>query len=211
MAETRALLTGTERDRIAERDDAGKSKKYQAVTRVRNRIQDELPKDVAVLREHHPGLFEELRDAVCGPDETDDIAATGSSDTPETAHEPREQPEEQPPGSPRISRPGVGDSQDLADAVREYLEANDLPPKTAHGRNLVIDVFRLLRREGAMKTGDIQDTVHPDYAEHWSDGRTMWNAVDRYLEDVPGIEKAGYGEWGYAGDSTVREQLGDGS
>jgi hypothetical protein len=35
----------------------------------------------------------------------------------------------------------------------------------------------------------------------------MWNAVDRYLKDIPGIAKGGYGEWTYAGDDAVREAL----
>lgn len=96
---------------------------------------------------------------------------------------------------------------DLAATVREYLDANDIPPKTAHGRGAVIDVFRYLREHGTTKTGDIQDAVYPEYSDSWSTPRTMWNAVDRHLEAVPGVEKAGYGEWGYAGDDAVRTTL----
>lgn len=65
MARTRALMTETERRRIAGEEDVEDRKRYQAITEVRNRIQDELTRDVAVLREHHPELFEELRDVVC--------------------------------------------------------------------------------------------------------------------------------------------------
>ena len=101
------------------------------------------------------------------------------------------------------------ESDALADDVRAYLEATDQPPKTAHGRSVILDVFELLREHGAMKTGDLQDEIYPDYTDHWSDGRTMWNAVDRYLEDVPGIEKGGYGKWDYAGDDAVRAALAD--
>lgn len=101
------------------------------------------------------------------------------------------------------------ESDALADDVRAHLEATDQPPKTAHGRGVILDVFQLLRERGPMKTGDLQDEIYPDYADHWSDGRTMWNAIDRYLEDVPGIEKGGYGEWAYAGDDAVRAALAD--
>jgi len=63
MAKTRALLTETEREQIT--GEHGDSRRYQAVSRVRNRITDELTTDVEVLREHHPELFDELREVVC--------------------------------------------------------------------------------------------------------------------------------------------------
>lgn len=99
------------------------------------------------------------------------------------------------------------ESEALAEDVRAYLEANDKPPKTAHGRDAVMDVFRYLREHGETKTGEIQEAVHPAYEDTWSTPRTMWNAIDRYLEGVPGIEKGGYGKWAYAGDESVREAL----
>ncbi len=96
---------------------------------------------------------------------------------------------------------------DLADALREHLEATDQNPQTPHGRGVVVDVFRLLREHGTMSTGDLQEAIYPDYREQWGSERTMWNAVDRYLEDIPGIEKGGYGEWTYTGDDAVRAAL----
>ena len=66
MAKSRALLTETEREQIA--GEHGDERKYQATSRVRRRIEEELTEDVEVLREHHPELLEELRDVVC-PDE----------------------------------------------------------------------------------------------------------------------------------------------
>jgi len=65
MGRTRALLTKTDRQQIANEEEFSENKRYQAISRVRNRIQDELPEDVEVLREHHPELYEELRDVVC--------------------------------------------------------------------------------------------------------------------------------------------------
>ena len=59
-------MTETEREQIA--GEHGDERKYQATSRVRRRIEEELTKDVEVLREHHPDLLEELRDVVC-PDE----------------------------------------------------------------------------------------------------------------------------------------------
>jgi hypothetical protein len=66
MAKTRALLTETEREQIA--GEHGDSRKYQAVSRVRSRIEDELATDVEVLLEHHPDLYEELQEVVCEPE-----------------------------------------------------------------------------------------------------------------------------------------------
>jgi hypothetical protein len=63
MAKTRALLTETEREQIA--GEHGDTRKYQAASRVRSRIEGELTIDVEILREHHPGLYDELREAVC--------------------------------------------------------------------------------------------------------------------------------------------------
>lgn len=69
MARTRALMTETERRRIAGEEDVEDVKRYQAITRVRNRIHDELTVDVELLEEHHPELLEELRNAVCEDNE----------------------------------------------------------------------------------------------------------------------------------------------
>lgn len=56
-------MTETEREQIA--GEHGEDRKYQATSRVRRRIKEKLPRDVDVLREHHPELLEELRGAVC--------------------------------------------------------------------------------------------------------------------------------------------------
>lgn len=65
MAKSRALITDTEYDRISGEVEVEDAKRYQAVSRVRKRIRDELPRDIEMLREHHPDLLEELRDVVC--------------------------------------------------------------------------------------------------------------------------------------------------
>jgi len=60
----RALLTDAERRHIS--GESGRDQlKYEAVSRVRSRVQEELTKDVAVLEENHPELLEELREVVC--------------------------------------------------------------------------------------------------------------------------------------------------
>lgn len=65
MARTRALMSKTDRQHISGESNPSDTQRYQAVSRVRGRIQDELPTDVEILREHHPALFDELRAVVC--------------------------------------------------------------------------------------------------------------------------------------------------
>lgn len=60
---SRAMITEREREQIA--GEHGSDRRYQAVARVRRRINDELGADLSVLREHHPDLLDELRTVVC--------------------------------------------------------------------------------------------------------------------------------------------------
>lgn len=63
MAKTRALLTNTDREYIT--GEEGRKRRYESASRIRARIQEELPRDVELLAEHHPELLEELREVVC--------------------------------------------------------------------------------------------------------------------------------------------------
>lgn len=59
----RALLTDRERELIADTDAT--DHRYVAISRVRKRVQNELPEDVELLKENHPELFAEVREVVC--------------------------------------------------------------------------------------------------------------------------------------------------
>lgn len=63
MAKTRALITETERDQIA--GEHSDKRRYEAVSRVRRRVKDELVIDIKLLSEHHEELLEEVREVVC--------------------------------------------------------------------------------------------------------------------------------------------------
>ena len=65
MGRYRAVMTETDREYISRQGDATEHQRQQSVTRVRNRISEELPQDIEILREHRPDLLEELRDVVC--------------------------------------------------------------------------------------------------------------------------------------------------
>lgn len=62
----RALLTDGERRHISG-ESGERQRGYEAVSRVRARVRDELTDDVELLADHHPDLLKELRDVVCGP------------------------------------------------------------------------------------------------------------------------------------------------
>lgn len=63
IGRSRALITERERELIAAKEY--ESQNYQAISRVRSRIEEELTTDVALLREDHPELLAELREVVC--------------------------------------------------------------------------------------------------------------------------------------------------
>lgn len=65
MGRYRALMTDTDRDYLAGEGDPSDSQRHQSAYRVRSRIQDELPQEIELLREHRPDLLEELREVVC--------------------------------------------------------------------------------------------------------------------------------------------------
>lgn len=74
-------MTDTERERLAGLADVEDIKVYQAKSRVRRRIEEELTFDVEILAEHHPDLFDELRDVVC---EIDGAVASAEQRVEET-------------------------------------------------------------------------------------------------------------------------------
>jgi hypothetical protein len=65
MGRYRAVMTDTDRRHIAGEGDPEDQQVDQSVYRVRQRISEELPQDIAVLEEHRPDLLEELREVVC--------------------------------------------------------------------------------------------------------------------------------------------------
>lgn len=68
MGRYRALLTETDREHITGESDPSDRQRDQSVYRVRKRINEELTKDIEILREERPDLLEELRDVVCKDD-----------------------------------------------------------------------------------------------------------------------------------------------
>jgi len=65
VTNSRALTTDRDRNQIARIDEVTDSEHYQAVSRVRRRIKENMTEDIEILKQHHPNLLEELRDVVC--------------------------------------------------------------------------------------------------------------------------------------------------
>lgn len=57
------MLTDTERELLD--SDEKSDRYYQAVSRIRRKINEELTEDVQLLEENHPELLEELREVAC--------------------------------------------------------------------------------------------------------------------------------------------------
>ena len=57
------MLTDTERELLDA--DEKSDRYYQAVSRIRRKINEELTEDIRLLDENHPELLEELREVVC--------------------------------------------------------------------------------------------------------------------------------------------------
>lgn len=64
MPDRRALLTEREREIISGEAEVQDSYRYQTISRVRKRIEDQLPHDIDAL-DSHGDLLEELREVVC--------------------------------------------------------------------------------------------------------------------------------------------------
>lgn len=72
MTRSRGLITTTELERIQNPEDVDDQLRYQAISRVRRRIAEELPKEMDILEEEHPELLAELRDVVCDENSPND-------------------------------------------------------------------------------------------------------------------------------------------
>lgn len=66
MARRRAMLTDTERELLDA--DEKSDRYYQAVSRIRRKVNEELTEDIRLLEQNHPELLSELREVVCGDD-----------------------------------------------------------------------------------------------------------------------------------------------
>jgi hypothetical protein len=203
MAKTRALMTKTERDRIAGIEDVEDIKRYQAISRVRRRVEDELTEDVAVLEEHHPDLLEELRDVVCKERENS-IAVSDSSTQPVERvselgvdhNKDTIPPEGLDDALSGVEFPATKDRKECVEAVRaahEYLQANGKATMSA----FVTEVMPG-HPVGYDAESDVEKINNPDQRNR----STWWRKVVKPgLKALSGVESPprGGSDWTYTG------------
>ncbi|WP_323740474.1 hypothetical protein [Halegenticoccus tardaugens] len=64
-------MTDTERKHIS--GETSDQRRYEAVSRVRRRVKDELTTDLELLEDYHPELLQEIREIVCKTEEAGDV------------------------------------------------------------------------------------------------------------------------------------------
>lgn len=94
----------------------------------------------------------------------------------------------------------TGDATDTADTIRDRVMAQLGGGRSSHTNAAIVDTITLLRDHGPVATSDIQDMLIDNYADHYSSGRSAWESIRRYVEQIDGVEKPGQGEYTYSPD-----------
>jgi len=186
MARTRALITETERARIAGEEDVEEIKRYQAISRVRRRIEEELVEDMAILREHHEGLSELAQEVVCGPVSENRIATAGLSE--QTRSEPDE---------------GGPNAHSLDDAERERVREGLMGSGELLEQRVdaIETMYDYLRRNGKATKKSMVPLVDPEEVRY-KDGDSVWSNMVKgksTLSVLAGVESPpdGRSTWRY--------------
>lgn len=195
MAKTRALMTQTERDRIAGREDVEDIKRYQAITRVRRRIEDELTQDISILEDHHEGLLEELRDVVCDEGAEEVVEADL---TPSPTHERTQDAVADEEGDGGDAGLFTEDekaaelpdeiSPEVVETVKNLTQSWEKDSRLENRRRAAATVlqYALDTGEGIGKSHDIVDRVIEEYPVEEQGRETYWrkNVRDKVLTEL---------------------------
>jgi hypothetical protein len=190
MGGSRAIMTDTERERLAGETDVEDIKIYQAKSRVRRRIEEELIRDVAVLEDNHPELLELLRDTVRA-DETDTSPdQSKEADTDETPTQSADSTEDTTGGErAELTTPQRG----LRDVVTEVAQRWD---NDAHFENRVEAAVEVLSHavESGDPIGKRSDIVETAIEQYPVDGHSKQQYWRQTFEPV--LSEAGEYSWG---------------
>lgn len=93
----------------------------------------------------------------------------------------------------------------VVDELRTYLTEH--PPQSEPAKEAIITTFQLLRKDEWMTTRELREAVYAEHVEAYADAESLWQSIQRFFSQIPGIEKAGHGEWHYTGDATVLDEL----
>jgi hypothetical protein len=202
-------MTETERDRITGQEDVEDIKRYQAISRVRSRIEDELTQDVTILEEHHEGLLGELREVVCDAATGEDIAESGlSKDAAEPIVEenkPDIEAEEEVYDELQIHSL----TEDQREEMRDNLSGSgELLEKRV---DAIEAMYQELQRRGEATSDDLLDVIDPEEVRYLGGEKTSprdssWSNLVKGKETLSAllsVEKPPDGRetWKYTGES----------
>jgi len=95
---------------------------------------------------------------------------------------------------------------DRGELIREFRQSLEgQPPQKIHAKDATARCLELLRENGTMQTSELQRELFDEFGENYSSERALWESISRYFDELPGFDKTGYGEWGYAGDDDLRD------
>lgn len=175
MGKSRAIMTDTERERLAGIEDVKEIRVYQAKSRVRRRIHEELTFDVELLAEHQPELFEELRDVVCDADplpaqeeknrqeEPDSEDATPGVDTRETT----------------IDTPRADVAADLDEVLSGWRPGRSPGEKREQQRGAGRAALEYLAERDTATAAEFREDVEPDHPVEGQSPSTWWKKSAR--------------------------------
>jgi hypothetical protein len=135
MAMGRGLLTTGERDYL--RGESSKQRMYEARSRLRSRIDDQVSEDVEILDRNQPDLLQELREIVC-----DGVSDDRAADLQRQLEECREELDEARAAAERSSA-GV-DAFRIENALDSAQRAAEDIPDGTPGKSSVEDVVGYL-------------------------------------------------------------------
>jgi hypothetical protein len=139
------------------------------------------------------------------PDETapplEDVGNTGEEPNAVSDRESAETSE--PVDSVEID--WQSDEGELHARVTDWIDEH--PPRKQHGKRALLAVWSALREREVAATAELKAAGMDAAGDAYESEKSLWESLGRYLEDVPGVEKGGYGEWEYAGDDIAREEL----
>lgn len=104
------------------------------------------------------------------------------------------------------SRDDVTNPSDLRYKLEFYLD-RDFPPESVTAQNAILTVWERLRELETAKTAELRTYSYHHHSDGYASERSLWQSINQYLTDVPGIKKPGRGRYKYTGDETVYEQL----
>lgn len=111
----------------------------------------------------------------------------------------------EPPANAGLPTEGVSGS--LRARVAESLTGLSVQSATAQAA--IMTVWDRLREVETAETAALREYTYQQHGDAYASAESLWQSIQRYLTDVPGIEKAGHGKWQYAGDETVEEALSE--